>query len=161
MTDPNTARVQEKPRRKRRAHRKNFRNGNKGWFPPGYKGPGRKGKPNKFTKLIKAAVLDAGENAGEFLRRAKLCGSEGMTGYMEWLAINHPAVFGALVGRIYPSQIDVVVEDTRRTPYQSLLEAREALERRGLSAERVLPRLTFEPIEHDDADTGGREAKGS
>jgi len=65
-------------------------------------------------------VLDAGENAGEFLKRANLCGSEGMTGYMEWLAINHPAVYGALIARIYPSQIDVTVEDTRRTPYRFL-----------------------------------------
>src|SRR5262249_58380461 len=161
MTDTNAVTETVKQRRKSR-RRRQYPKGNKGWFGVGNKRAGnRKGIPNKFTKLIKDAVLDAGENAGEFLRRAKLCGSEGMTGYMEWMAINHPAVFGALVGRIYPSQIDVVVEDTRRTPYQSLLEAREALERRGLSAERVLPRLTFEPIEHDDADTGGREAKGS
>ena len=106
-------------------------------------------------------MLDAGENAGEFLRRAKLCGSEGLTGYMEWLAINHPSVFGALIGRIYPSQIDVTVADHRREPYQSLVEAKEALEKRGLSAERVLPRLTFEPIAQDDADPGLHQANGS
>src|SRR5215831_18224052 len=126
MTDTNAVTETENPRRRRKSRRRRqYPKGNKGWFGVGNKRAGnRKGIPNKFTKLIKDAVLDAGENAGEFLRRAKLCGSEGMTGYMEWLAINHPAVYGALVGRIYPSQIDVVVEDTRRTPYQSLLEAR-------------------------------------
>ena len=139
---------------------------NPSWFVKGQKGgPGRKaGKPNKFTKLIKEAVLEAGENAGDMLRRAELCGSEGITGYFEWLSIEHPAVFGALIKMIYPAQATIKIEDARQ-PYKSLDELHGALMRRGLPAMHILRRVAFKPVEDDVIDVepsnGRKDGNGS
>jgi hypothetical protein len=72
-----------------------------------------------------------------------------MTGYFEWLAIQHPAVYGALVARIYPSQVSVTMEEGHK-PYKSLEELHEVMLRRGLPALQIMHRVPFKPLGDDD-----------
>lgn len=63
----------------------------------GKPGPGRpKGVPNKNTSLLKDAILLAAERAG---------GPRGLVGYLEDRAIDQPAAFMALVGKVLPLQV--------------------------------------------------------
>ena len=65
--------------------------------PPPTPGPGRpKGMPNKFTKALKDMVLEALELAGE---------KEGGAGYLKTQAINNPALFMTLIGKMMPRTI--------------------------------------------------------
>lgn len=60
-------------------------------------GKGRKkGVPNKTTRLLKEAILQAAEEAG---------GSEGMVGYLRRQAIENPGPFLALLGKVLPHTI--------------------------------------------------------
>ena len=64
---------------------------------------GRKpGVPNKTTKALKDAILEAAEIAGG-------AGDDerpgGLVGYLASLAADKPAVFGALLGRVLPLQL--------------------------------------------------------
>jgi hypothetical protein len=155
--------VTDKRKRKlrpRRRRQRTYTKNNPSWFRKGNKGgPGRpRGAQNVVNVLIKEAVLEAGINAGDFLQAQTLCGSEGMVGYFEWLAIKYPAAYAGLIGRIYPSQVNVPVEDNRREPYQSFEEVQQALLRQGISPElieliKAKPRLVFKPIHHDDDGT--------
>jgi hypothetical protein len=62
--------------------------------------PGRpKGVPNKMTTLLKEAILQAGENAGNRV------GDRGLVSYLEQQAIEHPGPFMALLGKVLPLQI--------------------------------------------------------
>jgi hypothetical protein len=59
--------------------------------------PGRpKGVPNKTTQLLKDAILAAAEKAG---------GQEGVAGYLARQAIENPAPFMALLGKVLPMQV--------------------------------------------------------
>jgi len=124
---------------------------------PGKGGPGRpRGLQNKFTRLIKEAVAMAAENAGNFLHSHQRCQSMGLTGYLEWMSLEHPAVFGALIKMIYPSQVTVKLDDGRQ-PYKSFEDLRQAMLQRGLPPEMVettMPKLTFRPLDDDDVIEG-------
>ena len=63
-----------------------------------------------------------------------------------WLAIEHPAVFGALIKMIYPTQTTVKIEDGRK-PYQSLEELHEAMLKRGLPALKITHKINFKPLD--------------
>ena len=94
-------------------------------------GPGRaKGTPNKMGRQIKEAIITALEMSG---RDGK--GKDGAAGYFVWLSRNEPAVFGNLVGKVIPMQVDVKDKTERYTPQ----EAVERLRERGLP---VPPSLT-------------------
>ena len=80
----------------------------------GSKSGGRKkGTPNKTTALLKDAILEAAQNAGD---------KEGMVGYLEKQAKDNPPAFLTLLGKVLPMQVqgdpenplDVVVR-IRRT----------------------------------------------
>lgn len=63
-------------------------------------GKGRpKGASNKNTKLLKDAILIAGENAGNKM------GGDGLVSYLEAQAIDNPAAFMALLGKVLPTQL--------------------------------------------------------
>ena len=63
----------------------------------GMKTGGRqRGTPNKFTKTLKDAILQACEEAG---------GNEGMTGYLRLQAGDNPSAFMSLLGKVLPLQI--------------------------------------------------------
>lgn len=60
-------------------------------------GKGRvKGVPNKTTALLKDAILQAAEQAGD---------KEGMVGYLKQQAELNPGPFMALLGKVLPMQI--------------------------------------------------------
>jgi hypothetical protein len=63
----------------------------------GEAGPGRKkGSVNRVTGLLKDAILKAAEEAG---------GADGLIGYLRTQAIENPAPFLALLGRVLPLQM--------------------------------------------------------
>ncbi|GKX35271.1 MAG: hypothetical protein MnENMB40S_28890 [Rhizobiaceae bacterium MnEN-MB40S] len=67
-------------------------------------GKGRpKGSPNKTTALLKDAVLEAAERAGD---------KEGMVGYLEKQARDNPTAFLTLLGKVLPAQVDANVAVT-------------------------------------------------
>ena len=66
----------------------------------GKPGPGRpKGSQNKTTALLKDAILQAAQNAGNKV------GSEGMVSYLEKQADENPGPFLALLGKVLPMTI--------------------------------------------------------
>jgi hypothetical protein len=101
-------------------------------FKKGERTVGReKGTKNKLGVLIKQAITDALEASGRDGR-----GKDGAVGYFVWLSRAEPAVFGALVGKVLPMQIDVKDKsDHRYTPEEAI----ERLKERGLP---VPPSLT-------------------
>ncbi|MBX4335592.1 hypothetical protein [Bartonella raoultii] len=58
-----------------------------------------KGVPNKITRVLKEAVLKAAENAGNRI------GNEGLVSYLEKQAMDCPAAYLALLGKILPLQV--------------------------------------------------------
>lgn len=56
----------------------------------------QKGTPNKTTKLLKDAILQAAEQAG---------GELGLVGYLQIQATTNPAAFMSLLGKVLPMQI--------------------------------------------------------
>ncbi len=78
----------------------------------GYKTGGRrKGTPNKTTALLKDAVLQAAEEAGD---------EEGMVGYLVKQAKENPAPFLTLLGKVLPMQVNAQVGAT--DPISELLD---------------------------------------
>lgn len=66
----------------------------------GVPGPGRpKGIPNKTTALLKDAILQAAENAGNKV------GQNGLVSYLEEQATENPGPFLALLGKVLPMQV--------------------------------------------------------
>lgn len=71
----------------------------KKWIPP-KAGMGRvKGVPNKMTRILKEAVVKAAENAGNKI------GNEGLISYLEKQAMECPAAYLALLGKVLPLQV--------------------------------------------------------
>ena len=62
-----------------------------------------KGSPNKSTALLKDAILNAAEKAGD---------KEGMVGYLEKQARENPTSFNGLLGKVLPLQIANDGDDT-------------------------------------------------
>jgi hypothetical protein len=119
------------------------------------RGRGRpKGSPNVVTRMLKEAILLGGEGAGNLLAETDtmLRGDprrpEGMIAYMQWLALNYPTVYGALVSRVLPLQTQAVKSEDW-TPYKTRQEIEAAMREHGLPVERIYPPLEFKPIEQD------------
>ena len=56
----------------------------------------KKGTPNKTTKLLKDAILQAAEQAGD---------PEGLVGYLRKQAKTNPTPFMGLLGKVLPMQV--------------------------------------------------------
>ena len=56
----------------------------------------RKGTPNKVSALLKDAVLEAAEAAGD---------KEGLVGYLTKQARDNPSAFLTLLGKVLPMQV--------------------------------------------------------
>lgn len=97
-------------------------------FRKGNSAGGRKlGKPNKITTLLKNAILEAAAMVGY--------DGEGMHqlhGYLCRLAINEPQVFGRLLEKTLPMQVQGKVELTTSRKYETMEDLAEALRERGL-----------------------------
>ena len=63
----------------------------------------KKGTPNKTTALLKDAILEAAELAGD---------KDGLVGYLKTQADKNPGPFMALLGKVLPKQIDVDAQTT-------------------------------------------------
>ena len=73
----------------------------------------KKGTPNKISSALKEAILEAAENAGE---RLKPDAESGTVAYMEQIAIQEPASFCSLLGKVLPMTI-ADAEQNRETKY--------------------------------------------
>lgn len=85
-----------------------------------FPGAGRpKGSPNKTTKALKDAILEALELAGNDVD-AKTGGS---VAYLRKLATDHPQAFTGLLGRVLPLQI----AGDKDNPLRTVTEIREII----------------------------------
>ena len=58
-------------------------------------------------------------------------GKGGELGYLEWLARNHPGVFGSLYGKLIPFDVNAKVEEKPVVRYETVEERRAAMLARG------------------------------
>jgi hypothetical protein len=121
--------------------------------------PGKpKGAKNKFGVRLKEAILEAAERSG---RDGK--GKDGAVGYLVWLSRAEPAVFGRMLEKVMPLQIDVKDKTDKLTP----AEAIERLRDRGLpipeslnTLARQIGHAVSERQDEDyDAELNGEEEK--
>lgn len=105
-------------------------------------GKGNPGKPkgakNKFGVILKDAILQAAELSG---RDGK--GKDGAVGYLVWLSRAEPAVYGRMLEKVMPTQLEV--KDTTKKTYTPA-EAKAALEARGLPVPQSLTDLVVTEI---------------
>lgn len=62
----------------------------------------------------------------------RVAGPGGLDGYLRWAAINQPAEFIRLLGRILPLQVKTESTNPTVTVYKTVEEAEEAFRERGL-----------------------------
>lgn len=62
----------------------------------------KKGTPNKTTALLKDAILEAAQKAGD---------KGGMVGYLEKQAHDNPPAFMSLLGKVLPMQVEGTGDD--------------------------------------------------
>jgi hypothetical protein len=91
-----------------------------------------KGTKNKLGVRLKEAILEAAEKSG---RDGK--GKDGAVGYLVWLSRAEPAVFGRMLEKVMPLQVDV--KDT--THKLSAPEAVARLKERGIPVPPALESL--------------------
>lgn len=110
-------------------------------FRPFKKGEGGrpKGSKNKATRILKELIIIAADVTG---RDGK--GKEGAIGYLSWLARKEPAVFGMLLGKVLPLQVQMSQPDEATQGRYSSQELRAALISRGL---RVPTLIDATPVE--------------
>jgi hypothetical protein len=123
---------------------------------PFKRGDGRKkGRPqgahNVNTQMLKDALLLAAEQVGEIKRvpildeygkptgeyEFEYSGVDGLLGYLRWAAINRPASFLALLGRVLPLQLNIKSERSLKVTYKTVEETRAALKERGIEPSMV------------------------
>src|SRR5437773_3308627 len=63
-----------------------------------------KGTVNHLTRELKQVILDAAENVGNEMTIAGPRGPMGITGYLENIAREHPAVMCGMLARLVPIQ---------------------------------------------------------
>ena len=77
-----------------------------GSFPPGHQGPRRvRGVPNRTTRELRAAIIDAAAAHG-----SDGAGAGQLTGYLYFLAARHPKAFTGLLGKLLPLQVSGSVQ---------------------------------------------------
>jgi hypothetical protein len=114
-------------------------------FQKGHRLNGRKpGQPNLVSRDIKSLLREAAANTG-FMERVPVLDAEGKPtgrteikwgkggelGYLEWLARNHPGVFGSPYGKLIPFDVNAKVEEKPVVRYETVEERRAAMLARG------------------------------
>jgi len=67
----------------------------------------------------------------------KQTGLNGMQGYLEWLSMNRPASFAALLGRVLPTQLNIKTASSLKVTYKTVEETRQALRDYGIEPQMV------------------------
>jgi hypothetical protein len=104
-----------------------------------------------MTRMLKEAILLAGENVGNQLAETAKEEQKGLVSYLVLAAMKQPAAYMALLGRIMPMQVEKTEEEVD-VPYKTVEEVKQALRDRGLPVERIYPMLEFAPIKQDDVE---------
>ena len=116
------------------------------------------GWAHKTTQILKDALLDAASELGfpeevtlldddgrpTGVIRLKKTGLDGMQGYLEWLGLNQPRSFAALLGRVLPTQLNIKTTSSLKVIYKTVAETRQALEERGINDLMVAEILKLE-----------------
>lgn len=96
--------------------------------------PGKpKGRLTTMKYRVKEALLEAAELSGEDGR-----GKNGMVGYFKWLSRAEPAVFGRMIEKVMPTQVEMNDRRTKLTP----AEAADRLRARGIPVPPLLLELS-------------------
>ena len=77
----------------------------------------KKGTPNKISSALKEAILEAAENAG------KPDAESGTVAYLEQIAIQEPASFCSLLGKVLP----MTIADTEQTEENKIVIERHVI----------------------------------
>lgn len=97
------------------------------------------GTPNKTTQILKDALLNAASELGfpeevtlldddgkpTGVIKLRKTGVDGMTGYLEWLGLNQPRTFAALLGRVPPTQLNIKTTSSLKVTYKTDEETRQ------------------------------------
>ena len=131
----------------------------------------KRGSANKTTPLLRDALLLAGCVAGDRLveleiieRRARDAAENNspestgelkqaveehgsLVGYLSWLALEHPNVFGPLLGRVLPLQVKV--DSHKDVVYRTLEDVERDIQALAEPLNRIAPRLLKIMIDRD------------
>ena len=102
--------------------------------------------PNAMTRILKEAILMAGEDVGNKIADEAKQERKGLVSYLEWVAIKHPPAYVQLLARVMSTLIET------STKQSTVEELQQALRDRGLPVERIYPMLEFAPIKRDDVE---------
>ena len=104
-----------------------------------------KGTVNHLTRELKQVILDAAENVGNEMTIADPRGPMGITGYLENIAREHPAVMCGMLARLVPIQQEST--QTADVTYHSFEEINNRLRELGLPVGRIYPLLEAKKVE--------------
>ncbi len=90
-------------------------------------------------------ILDAAENVGNEMTIADPRGPMGITGYLENIAREHPAVICGMLARLVPIQQEST--QTADVTYHSFEEINNRLRELGLPVGRIYPLLEAKKVE--------------
>ncbi len=114
------------------------------------------GQPNYITKDLKDEILLAAQEVGFVRRVEKLdkdgkptgqfdlvwSGEEGRKGYLKWLAVYHPAIYGPMFARLVPHELNQRIDNRNLTinadvRYRTFAEVEAELKKGGFSDEKI------------------------
>ena len=125
-------------------------NGSASFMPKNKYEERKKRGPNKTTKIIKEAILEAAARVGKDGK-----GKDELVGYLVTLAEVHPKSFAQLLARVIPLQVAATIEHQMVSAEMRTVEqVKEDLERRGLAGLLTPTRVVNPPplpkvIEHE------------
>lgn len=112
---------------------------------------GNPGKPRgRLTSMkfrVKEAVLEAAERSGRDGR-----GKDGMVGYLVWLSRNEPGIFGRLLMKVMPTEVELADRRSTLTPS----EAADRLRQRNIPVPPLLLELTAKTVSTPERDAEAR-----
>jgi len=95
--------------------------------------------PNAMTRILKEAILMAGESVRNEIADEAKQERKGLVSYLQWAAIKHPPTYLQLLARVMSTQIETSTKQSE--PYKTVEELQQALRDRGLPVERIYPLL--------------------